>query len=241
MKLSIIVPAYNEERLLAGCLRSINTALAANRDFGITTEVVVVDNNSTDRTAEIAMQAGARVCFETLEQISRARNAGAATANGEWLMFVDADTYVSAGLLEAIFRLIGSGSAVGCGSTLRMDGAPVWARLALAVWTVTSVVFRWAAGSLFVCRADAFREVGGFSRALYAAEEIDLSRRLKQWGRRHELGFVILRRHPVRSSARKLKLYTGWEIFGQLLRLCLRPRRTLHDKKYLAMWYDGRR
>lgn len=241
MKLSIIVPAYNEERLIASCLQSIDTALAANQRFGISSEVVVVDNNSTDRTAEIATRAGACVCFEAQNQISRARNTGAAAANGQWLMFVDADTYVSVGLLEAIYWLVGNGAAVGCGSTLRMDDAPVLARFTLAIWTMTSVVCRWAAGSLFVCRADAFREVGGFSQTLYAAEEIDLSRRLKKWGRRRGLGFVILRRHPVRSSARKLRLYTGWEIVCQLLRLCLSPRRTLHDKKHLAMWYDGRR
>lgn len=241
MKLSIIVPAYNEQRLIGGCLQSIDRALSANQHFGISTEVLVVDNNSTDRTAEIAVQAGARVCFEAINQISRARNAGAATATGEWLMFVDADTCVSSGLVEAIFRLVGSGAAVGCGSTLRLDKAPGWARFMLGIWTTVSVVCRWAAGSLFVCRADAFRETGGFSQTLYAAEEIDLSRRLKKWGRRRGLGFVILRCHPVQSSARKLRLYTGWEIACQFLTVCLRPHRSLRDKQHLAMWYDGRR
>ncbi len=241
MKLSIIVPAYNEERLLAGCLQCIDASLAANRRFAFGTELLVVDNNSTDRTAEIATNAGARVCFEARNQISLARNAGAAAASGEWLMFVDADTYVSPGLLESVLELVQSGTAVGCGSTLRMDEAPRWARFVLGIWTTVSVVCRWPAGSMFVCRADAFRDVGGFSRTLYAAEEIDLSRRLKRWGRRRGLRFFIVKRCPVQSSARKLELYSGREIVRQLVLLCLRPKRTLQSKKYLAMWYDGRR
>jgi glycosyltransferase involved in cell wall biosynthesis len=241
MKLSIIAPAYNEERLLPACLEAIDAAVAANAGFGFATEVVVVDNNSTDRTAELAREAGARVCFEPVNQIARARNVGAEAATGEWLMFVDADSFISAGLLEDVFRLIEAGNAVGCGSTVQMDGLPRWAWIILKTWTWMSIVCRWAAGSLLVCRADAFREVGGFSLTLFAAEEIDVSRRLKKWGRRRRLKFFILRRHPLASSPRKLELYSGGEIARQFLGLALRPRRALRDKKLLSLWYDGRR
>ncbi len=241
MKLSIIVPAYNEERLLPACLAAIDAAVAANESFGVSTEVVVVDNNSTDCTAEIARAAGARVCFEPINQIARARNAGAETAMGQWLMFVDADSFVSAGLVEDVFRLIEAGNVVGCGSTVRMDQTPIWARMILKTWTLISICCRWAAGSLLVCRADAFREVGGFNQTLYAAEEIDLSRRLKKWGRRRRLKFVILSRHPLDSSPRKLELYSAGEIARQFLCLALRPRRALRDSKLLSLWYDGRR
>jgi glycosyltransferase involved in cell wall biosynthesis len=241
MKLSIIIPAFNEERLITDCIESIRSAIAAREGADIATELIVVDNNSTDRTAEIATQLGARVCFEKVNQIARARNAGAEAARGDWLMFVDADSVVSPALLADILALVESGATVGCGSTVRMDGLPLWGRIALKSWNRVSIVFRWAAGSLFVCRADAFQEVGGFSRMLYAAEEIDLSRRLKKWGCPRGLKFVIVRRHPLATSARKLKLYSGWEIAKQFLRLCLRPRRALQDKKHLSLWYDGRR
>lgn len=241
MKLSIIVPAFNEERLITQCLESIIAALAANTRFGFASEVIVVDNNSTDRTAELASRAGARVCFEPVNRIGRARNAGAAVAEGEWLMFVDADSAVSPGLVRDVFRLIDSGAKVGCGSTVRMQGLPLWGCMVLWGWTRISILFRWAAGALFVCRADAFRDVGGFSEILYAAEEIDLSRRLKKWGRPRGLKFTILRAHPLLSSSRKLELYTGWEIARQFFWLGVRPLRTLRDSKYLKMWYDGRR
>ena len=85
---SVVVPAYDEEALLPSTLESIRAALAAVPWPG---EIVVGDDNSKDRTAEVARAAGARVVFEPHHQIARARNAGARGAAGEWLVFVDAD------------------------------------------------------------------------------------------------------------------------------------------------------
>lgn len=241
MKLSVIVPAYNEERLIGRCLESIDAALADTLGPGSSAEVIVVDNNSTDRTAERAKRAGATVCFEPINQIARARNSGAADANGEWLMFVDADSLVSPGLVADILAVIDDGNAAGCGSTMKMDDLPAWARFSLWLWTRVSIVFRWAAGALFVCRADAFRDIGGFNEAFYVAEEIDLSRRIKKWARERDLEFVILTAHPMVTSSRKMQLYTSREIARQFLRLALRPLRAPQDKKQLGFWYDGRR
>ena len=98
MHLSIVIPAFNEERLIGQCLQSISTSLAANYKPGFTSETIVVDNNSTDNTAELARQAGARVVFEPVNQIGRARNAGAAQATGDWLLFIDADSLLNPGI-----------------------------------------------------------------------------------------------------------------------------------------------
>lgn len=241
MHLSIIIPAFNEERLIEQCLQSISTSLALNCKPGFTSEIIVVDNNSTDSTATLARQAGARVVFEPVNQIGRARNAGAAEAAGDWLLFVDADSLLNPGLLADILQLIEDGKSVGCGSTIQMHGLPWWADLTLKLWTGASILFRWAAGALVVCRADAFRDVGGFDQELYAADEVTLSQKLKKWGRQRGLQFVILRKHPLESSARKVKLYSAGEITGQILRVLLHPRRALQDKKQLSVWYDGRR
>jgi glycosyltransferase involved in cell wall biosynthesis len=241
VKLSIVVPAFNEERLIAGCLDAIDAALAANQATPFDSEIIVVDNNSTDRTAELAREAGAQVCFEPVNQIGRARNTGAAAATGDWLMFVDADSFISPGLVGDVLLLIESGTKVGCGSTMRMEDLPLVAEMVLMGWNRISVTCRWAAGSLFVCRTDAFRETGGFNEALYAAEEIDLSRRLKRWARPRGLKFTILNEHPLLTSARKIQLYSGWEITRQFLWLMARPVRTLKDSKHLSIWYDGRR
>lgn len=241
MHLSIVIPAFNEERLIGQCLQSISTSLVENYKPEFTSEIIVVDNNSTDNTAVLAREAGARVVFESVNQIGRARNAGAAQATGDWLLFIDADSLLSPGLLADILRLIDEGKSVGCGSTIRMEGLPWWASSTLNLWTAVSVLFRWAAGALVVCRADAFRDVGGFNQELYAADEITLSQELAKWGRQRGLQFAILTGHPLETSPRKVLLYSPQEIFGQILRVLLNPRRSLQDKKQLPIWYDGRR
>lgn len=241
MRLSVVIPAWNEERRLPGCLAALQAALAATAAPGRDTELIVVDNNSTDATAALAAAAGARVVFEPVNQISRARNAGAAAATGDWLLFVDADSEVSAGLMAGLWEQIEGGRVIGAGSTLAMTGLPWWAALMLGTWNLVSRSCRWAAGSLLLCRREAFAAAGSFSEKLYAAEEIDLSRRLKRRARRQGLGFVILHRHPLLTSGRKLELYSGGEIAAQLLRLLLRPWASLRDRGRLGVWYDGRR
>lgn len=241
MHLSIIIPAFNEERLIMHCLDSVAESLAANQKPGFTAEIIVVDNNSTDKTAELATQAGAKVVFEPINQIGRARNSGATVATGEWLLFVDADSLLNPGMVADILNMIESGQYVGCGSVMHMPDLPWWGKAAIQLWTIFSVVFHWASGALVVCRADAFREVGGFNQELFAADEIDLSQLLKKWGRKHGLKFTILTRHPLVTSPRKVQLYSGWEIVSQILRVIFSPRRSLQDKKKLPIWYDGRR
>jgi glycosyltransferase involved in cell wall biosynthesis len=241
MRLSIVIPAFNEERMIERCLRSVTDALAAQSAPGVTSEIIVADNNSTDNTAALAKQAGAQVVFERINQIGRARNAGAAVATGDWLLFLDADSTLSPELLSDILRVINSGTYVGCGSTLSMPGLPWWAHAILRFWTQISVLLCWAAGALLVCRRDAFDEVGGFSQELYALEEIDLSKRLRKWGRQRNLEFIILTTHPLDTSPRKVSLYSAREIAGQILRVVFNRQRTLTDKKHLSVWYDGRR
>jgi glycosyltransferase involved in cell wall biosynthesis len=241
MHLSIVIPAFNEERLLKRCLQSVDAALAAALNPGLTSEVIVVDNNSTDNTAHLARQAGARVVFEPINQIGRARNAGAAQATGEWLLFLDADSMLNPKLLADILSLIESGKCVGCGSTLSMQGLPWWAQGILQLWTGLSVTRGWAAGALLVCRRDAFHDIGGFDPEIYALEEVRLSAQLREWGRERDLQFVILTKHPLETSSRKVTLYSGREIAGQILRVLFRRRRTLQDKTQLSIWYDGRR
>ncbi|HRQ06231.1 MAG TPA: glycosyltransferase [Nitrosomonas halophila] len=241
MHVSIIIPAFNEERLIEQCLQSVADAMAANQSYGYSHEVIVVDNNSTDDTARLAKQAGARVVFEPVNQIARARAAGAAAATGDWFIFLDADCLLNAGLVGEIFSLIEQGKHVGAGSTLHMPNLPWWMVVLLRIWTALSVKFSWAAGALIACDATVFREVGGFNQALYAAEEVDLSQKLKKWGRARKRDFTILTDHPLETSSRKVQLYSSWEIAGQFLRLILHPFRTLQSKERLSMWYDGRR
>jgi glycosyltransferase involved in cell wall biosynthesis len=241
VKISVVVPAYNEERELPASLRSIRAAAAAWDRRGWTTELIVCDNNSTDRTADLAREAGAIVVFEPVNQISRARNAGAAAATGEWLVFIDADSHPSPELFDDVARAIESGRVLGGGCKVVFETTHTGVRAAATFWYALSRAFWWAAGSFVFCRRDAFRELGGFTLELYATEEVHFSRRLKRLARARGQRLVILTRHPLVTSARKARLYTWSEVLRLTVKTLATGGRTLRSAKESFAWYDGRR
>jgi len=241
MKISVVVPAFNEERLLPGSLFSVRAAMEGFARLGWKSELIVCDNNSTDGTAEIAKGLGAQVVFEPVNQIGRARNTGAACAGGDWIFFVDADSYPSVELFLEAADSIRAGRCLAGGSTVRYEDAHPSVALVTGIWNAVSRINKWAAGSFIFCEAAAFCETGGFSEELYASEEIDLFRRLKRLARRDRRTIVILHRHPLSTSDRKLRLY-GWREFLRfMLKTVVSRGRTLRSRQDCFAWYDGRR
>jgi glycosyltransferase involved in cell wall biosynthesis len=239
--ISIIIPAFNEERLLGASLASIQAAAGAFLRRGWGVEVIVCDNNSTDQTAAIARAAGARVVFEPVNQIARARNGGAAAATGDWLVFVDADSHPSAELFDDVAGQIQNGVCLGGGCTLRMDEPLLVAGLLTKLWNFISRAGRLLAGSFIFCETAAFRELGGFSHELFVGEELEFSSRLKRLAADRQRTIVVLHRHPLVTSARKMRLYTAREHLAFIFRAIFRQRRTMTSRQASYLWYDGRR
>jgi glycosyltransferase involved in cell wall biosynthesis len=240
VKISIVVPAFNEECLLGDSLVQIKAAANAFTKIGWQFELIVCDNNSTDRTAEIARAAGATTVFEPINQIARARNSGAAAATGDWLVFVDADSQPSAELFADVAGQINSGHCLAGGATIRLDEKYFTPGLVTCIWNSISRSFKILAGSFIFCDAAVFRKIGGFSNELFAAEELELSRRLKQFARGTCRRIVILHRHPLVTSARKMRLYTMHDHL-KLMTCVLFKRGTLTRRETCTLWYDGRR
>jgi glycosyltransferase involved in cell wall biosynthesis len=240
VKISVIMPAFNEEKLLGASLARIQTAAAAFARRGWDFELIVCDNNSTDLTAEIARAAGARVVFEPFNQIARARNTGGAAATGDWLVFVDADSHPSAELFADVAEQIDTGTCLAGGATIRLDEALRVAGLIARLWNYGSRAGRWLAGSFIFVETATFRQIGGFSHDLFAGEELELSQRLKKLARQTGRRIVILHRHPLVTSARKMSLYTPWDHLKLLAKVTFN-RRTLTRREACTLWYDGRR
>jgi len=241
VKISVIVPAFNEEKLIAETLRSIRAAAIAFTQLGWEFEMIVCDNNSTDRTAELAREAGAKVVFEPINQIGRARNTGAAEAGGDWLIFIDADSQPSAELFADVAATIQTGRCLAGGSTVCLAGRYPVASLITGGWNLLSRIKKWAAGSFIFCEAAVFRKIGGFSPELFASEELDLFERLKSMARERGKTITILHRHPLVTSARKMHLYTPWEHLRFLGKTVLLWGRPLRSREECLTWYDGRR
>jgi cellulose synthase/poly-beta-1,6-N-acetylglucosamine synthase-like glycosyltransferase len=230
--ISFIVPAYNEERFLGPTLAAIH---AAATEIGHAYEVIVVDDASTDGTVDIAWSHAARVVHVSYRQIASTRNAGARAALGETLIFVDADTLVTATTVRASLEALRRG-AVGGGATLRLDGRLPWHGWFL-LWCVRvgMRLGRLAAGCYLFCTRAAFEAAGGFDEGLFATEELALSRALQKQGR------VVILREPVVSSGRKLRTFSGWEIFRLLSALVRRGPQVLRSRERLDLWYGRRR
>lgn len=230
--ISFIVPAYNEERLLARTLDSIHYTA---RLLSLTYEVIVVDDGSTDGTAAVAESHGCRVLPVSFRQISRTRNAGARAARGRIFIFVDADTVIGPATVRTAIEAV-NGGAVGGGADVVIDGrVPIWASLMLVVVGGFMRANRWAAGCFVFCSRAAFESAGGFDERLFAAEEIAFSRRLKRLGR------VVILPDPVTSSGRKLRTHSLWDIFRQWLTFVVRGPASLRSRERLPFWYDERR
>jgi glycosyltransferase involved in cell wall biosynthesis len=241
VKISIVVPAFNEERLIGESLAQIKSAAGAFLKIGWEVELIVCDNNSKDRTSEIARAAGAIVVFEPINQISRARNCGATAATGDWLVFVDADSRPSLELFADAADAIQSGKYLAGGATVQLDEKYFVAGIITHLWNLTSRWKRFLAGAFIFCDVKAFRKLDGFSNEFFCAEELDLSQRLKKLAKETGKHIVILRRHSILTSARKMQLYSPWDHLRFLFRAIFDTRRAMGSRESAYMWYDGRR
>lgn len=232
---SIIIPAYNEESFLPKTLEALFEAM---RGLGIAGEVVVVDNNSSDRTAEIASGFGARVVFEPHNQISMARNAGGRAAEGGFLLFLDADTRLPRETLLAALDNLQSGRCCGGGARVDFDDVlPLSAKAFLCVWNSLAPRLGLAAGSFVHCRREFFLESGGFSQRMYAGEELDFSRRIAALGRKSGMRFIVDSRHGVVTSARKMRWHSQFKLLGTMLLIALCPP-LVRSRRACRIWYE---
>lgn len=210
MDYSIIIPAYNEQDWLSQTLSALEEAMET---LSLPGEVIVVDNNSGDRTPQIARQHNAQVVFEPVNQISRARNTGARAAKGRYLIFLDADTILSADLLQTALSNLSSGQCCGGGVLVDFD-KPIkpLARAALKFWNQAALKFGLAAGCFIYCLREGFEAIGGFSEKVFASEEIWFSQQLQTWGRQRQMTFQVIPSPRIVTSSRKLEWFSPFEM-----------------------------
>jgi GT2 family glycosyltransferase len=230
--LSFVVPAHNEEHELPASLSAIRAAADAS---GESYELIVVDDASTDRTAEIAREFGATVVTIDRRQIAAARNAGARAARGEFFFFVDADTRITPGHVRAALGALHEG-CVGGGARVVLDARLRFVGRALvAAFCVVYFGLGFGAGAFLFAPRRMFEAVGGFDEQYFAGEELYFSIALKKLGR-----FKILR-EPIVTSARKMRMHSSRTIMRKTFGVVLRGKRALRDRKHLSLWYDGKR
>jgi len=234
-RISVLIPAYNECNLISSTIDSVNNSFMALSWQSY--EILVCDNNSTDQTSEIAQTKGVKIIFEPHNQIAKARNTAAQHAQGEWLIFLDADSCLNPEVLKLAIQKLESRQVCGGGALLKFDGKVGWAVNVMSViWNWASPKLGLAGGAFLFCIRDAWQEVNGFDEKLYAAEDVSFSRRLKKWGRQKGMRFIIITEAAITTSSRKLDWHGQWRIILQLILLGLPG--ALKSRKRTKLWYE---
>ena len=180
--ISLIVPAHNEESCLGRTLQAINDAA---RVVGQPHEIIVVDDASTDTTAEVARQHNANVVPVNHRQIAATRNSGGRAAHGDRLFFVDADTTINPRAVASALRYMDKG-AVGGGAPTWLgkdEIVPLYIRLLGVLQVVGAKLIGFTGGAFMFCTREAFHATGGFDERFYWAEESVFALALKRQAR----------------------------------------------------------
>jgi len=233
--ISFIVPAHNEESCLGRTLQAIHDAA---RIVGQPYEIIVVDDASTDATAEVTRQHNATVVPVNHRQFAATRNSGGRAAHGERLFFVDADTIINPRAVASALKWMDKGAVGG--------GAPTWLGknevVPLYIWflailfLIGSKLIGFTGGAFMFCTREAFQATGGFDERLYWSEEISFALALKREGR-----FVVVW-DPVLTSGRRFRTMSGLPMLAVCARAALSPSKmTTRRSSVEKIWYDSNR
>lgn len=210
MKLSFVIPAYNEEAYISHCLESIfKETKGKNYDF----EVIVVDNASKDNTSKIASSfKGVKVIKEPKKGLVAARQKGYLASKGDLIANIDADTKLTKGWIDTLIKEFKNPKLVGLSGPFIYHDIPrrykilvrIFYCYAFSLYLVNRYIFNRASmlqGGNFVIRRTALEKIGGFDDKHFSfyGEDADVARRLHSAGKvKWTFSF------PIYSSARRL-------------------------------------
>ncbi len=199
MKVSVVIPAYNEEKYIEDCL----AAIEEQKDSKV--EIIVVDNKSTDCTGEIAERYADKVVREDKKGVAIARQRGFLEATGEIVAYTDADTVVAEDWIENIRESFNGKTIAVYGPVYLLDGYAIEEAASKYAFTYFLQLNHLIglpniSGQNFAVKREVIKKVGGFNTKLKSAEDVELGRRIKKIG---ELEFNSKLR--VYTSARRLR------------------------------------
>lgn len=206
MDLSFVIPAYNEEGYLKQCLETLIDEIKTNAG-GLSTEIIVVDNASTDNTRAVAEQfKDVRVVFESKKSSSFARQKGFAESRGDIIAFLDADTRVPKNWIRTMLDSFetGTNTVAVSGPYIYYDLPPFWKNFAWPYEVILGHIAHLAtghcvAGGNLAIKRSALRSIGGFDTSVvFYGDDLDVARRLQKVGK-----IIFTDKLYVEASARR--------------------------------------
>lgn len=233
--LSVVIPAYNEEKYIAACLDSL-VKQKTKKKF----EVIIADNNSSDKTVDVAKKycnkLNLRIVIETKKGRAPARRAGFAAAKGEIILSTDADSVVPENWVTYLTDALTSSEAIAVSGTGKMiDQNNFRNKFINFAQPVSMHVYKlmcgyyWLTGFNFAIYKNTYEKSGSFDSKLNAMEDVELAMRVRKYGKIKFIGDL-----PVTFSGRRWKngiLRAGIEYFTSFYsyRWKLKPGAVLSD------------
>jgi glycosyltransferase involved in cell wall biosynthesis len=235
MRISIVIPAYNEQEFLPGTLGQIAQASSATT---FPSEIIVVDNDSHDRTKEIAESFGAMVFREEEHCISKVRNTGARNSTGDVLIFIDADTLVPDNLFQKIADLLQDEKCLG--GAVAVDYPKFqrkWMKFYLSGWKFWGNIFNMKQGAAQFCRKEVFTELRGYDESIFMGEDVEFYWRLSKFAGTSGGYLSFLENPKVVTSTRRFDKMSVWKTL--LLTHPVFIYLTRHKKSFWKDWYEN--
>ncbi len=217
MKISFVIPAHNEEKLVGECIKSIQDEIGRTMSDlvgqSLESEIIVVNNASTDATRDVALQYGVRVVDEQKKGLVRARQAGLDASSGDLVANIDADVLLPAGWLNTVLKSFARDpKLVSLSGPFIYYDLSAWTRFWVKVfygfgyilYFIVRYILRIGSmvqGGNFVIKRSAMLQAGGYDTTIeFYGEDTDVARKL------HTLGHVKWTfALPVYTSGRRLK------------------------------------
>jgi glycosyltransferase involved in cell wall biosynthesis len=247
-RISLIVPAFNEEKYLPALLDSVDAARTRYSRGAREVEVIVADNASTDGTADVALSRGCILAHVNKPVIAASRNGGAAVASGEIVAFIDADCTIHPETFNVIDETMSSPKTIAGATGARFDRRS----LGIAATTLLGEILFFFANldiGVVFCRREDWAAVGGYNEELKVAEDVEFLVALKKRGKARRQKFVRAKGARAVTSARKFDARGDWHYFFMgpptalfymiFNRAALQ--RQIGDSLISEYWYDVRK
>ena len=222
-KISVIIPAHNEEEFIEGCLIAI---LSAAELVSVEVEIIVVLNRCTDKTQEIAEQYEAICIADESRCIAAVRNKGCFAATGDIIVTCDADSRLHKNSLMLVLKALSKNNIIGGGMRITFDRYSPGIRATQLLLDMAEKVTRLPCGAFWTTKS-AFLAVSGFDESLTIAEDVYFAKKLKAYGKSISKKYILLKGSPLVTSTRKFDHFGDWMLLKMVFFDFFKIRRSL--------------
>ena len=238
-KVSVIVPAHNEEKYVKRCIDSIKESAS---EYNGEIEIIIVCNRCTDNTEQIAKENGAKVILNDDRCIAKVRNAGIKNASGDIIITIDCDNRMTKGTISEICDKLSCDKYIGGGAPIRFErySFPLWCNdiMCRISFKLTGLYC-----GIFWAKKQTFDEIGGFVEKK-AFEDVATAKLLKKYGKTKGKKYTTLSENYLINSTRKYDDMGDWLYFkliftnfGSIVKALFGNTKE-YDKLLDEMFYD---